>query len=52
MTAAYYSHLIGPMSKKVDRPVKATLPPSEIKNKKEQPTHASHSYCTLVDPLS
>lgn len=38
MTAAYYSHLIGPMSKKVDRPVKATLPPSEIKNKKEQPT--------------
>ena len=38
MTAAYYSHLIGPMSKKVDRPVKATLPPLEIKNKKEQPT--------------
>lgn len=42
MTAAYYSHLIGPMSKKVDRPVKATLPPSEIKNKKETAYPATH----------
>lgn len=38
MTAASDSHLIGPMSKKVDRPIKANLPPSEIKNRKEQPT--------------
>lgn len=37
MTAAYDSHL-EPMRKKVDRPVKATLQPSEIKNRKEQPT--------------